>query len=65
MKEFTVSNPREVEHWCMQFVGPRMYYLHNKIGGQGWTIKQQQSMHATVKIEDDKQALLAMIKFGK
>lgn len=62
MTEFKISNLRETEDWCMRFIGPRMYYLHNKIGGQGWTIRQQQS---TVTIEDDKQALMAMLKFGK
>lgn len=65
MKEFTINNPKEVEAWCMRFIGPRSYYLHNRLGGEGWTIKQHQSIYASVKIEDDKQALLSMIKFGK
>lgn len=65
MKEFKISNPREVEAWCMRFIGPRMYYLHTQIGGEGWIIKQSKSSYAMVTIEDDKQALLAMIKFGK
>jgi len=65
MKEFKINNPREVEAWCMRFIGPRMYYLHTQIGGEGWIIKQSKSSYAMVTIEDDKQALLAMIKFGK
>jgi hypothetical protein len=64
MTEFKITDLRETEDWCMRFIGPRMYYLHNRIGGQGWTIKKQQSS-PTVTIEDDKQALIAMLKFGK
>ena len=63
MKEFNISKPAEVEAWCLQFIGPRMYYLHNKIGGQGWTIRRQLPL-SKVAIEDDKHALMAMIKFG-
>lgn len=65
MKEFEINNPREVEAWCMRFIGPRIYYLHTQIGGQGWFIKQSKSSYAMVTIEDDKQALMAMLKFGK
>jgi len=65
MNEFKIDKPREVEAWCMRYIGPRLYYLHTQIGGQGWVIKQQQSSYATVTIEDKHHALMAMLKFGK
>jgi len=66
MKEFKINKPQEVEAWCMRYVGPRMFYLHTQIGGQGWVIKRAPlGAPATVAIEDDKHALMAMIKFGK
>lgn len=64
MKEFKINKPREVEAWCLRYIGPRMFYLHNKIGGQGWVIKHPQSANARIIIEDDNHALMAMIKFG-
>lgn len=66
MREFKVdrNNIRGVEAWCMRYIGPRMYYLHTQIGGQGWIIKQPGSSNSRVIIEDDKVALMAMIKFG-
>ena len=66
MTQFKInySNSKEAEQWCMQFIGPRMYYLPKRIGGQGWTIHDHCSPKPTVAIEDDKHALMAMIKFG-
>jgi hypothetical protein len=28
------------EQWLAKNIGPRMHYLHNSIGGQGWIAKQ-------------------------
>jgi hypothetical protein len=64
MKEFKIKDQRGVEAWCMQFIGPRIFYLHDKIGGQGWCIKMSRKTYPTIIIEDDKHALMAMIKFG-
>ena len=66
MTEFEINyfNSKDVEQWCMRYIGPRMYYLHKQIGGQGWTIKGHLSPRPKVAIEDDKHALMAMIKFG-
>jgi hypothetical protein len=30
----------EEEQWLAKNVGPRMHYLHNSIGGQGWIAKR-------------------------
>lgn len=29
------------EQWLAKNIGPRMHYLHNSIGGQGWIAKQK------------------------
>lgn len=64
MLEFEINEIRYVEAWCMQYIGPRMYYIHNSIGGEGWRIKRQGNK-SLVAIEDDNHALMAMLKFGK
>jgi len=29
------------EQWLIKNVGPRLHYIHNSIGGQGWIAKKQ------------------------
>lgn len=65
MKEINISNIGQTEAWCMKHIGPRLFYLHNKIGGEGWMILRQGSSTPVLRIEDEKQYLLALIKFGK
>lgn len=67
MREFKINrnNIRDIEAWCIRFISPRQYYLHTQIGGHGWSIKQPGSSNSRVIIEDDKVALMAMIKFGE
>ena len=63
--KFKTKNYHEVEAWCMKNIGPRMYYLHNQIGGQGWVIKRAAlGAPATVAIEDGHRALMAILMFG-
>jgi hypothetical protein len=64
MLEFKISDTRYVEAWCMKYVGPRLYYVHNRSGGEGWTIRRA-GVQSTVIIQDDNHALMAMLKFGK
>jgi hypothetical protein len=62
MIEFKVSRVSPAEAWCLKHIGPRLYYLHNKIGGEGWRImKAHQSPEILLCIEDDKKALMAML----
>jgi hypothetical protein len=28
---------------CEQHVGPRLFYLHNRIGGKGWDVRSMQT----------------------
>jgi len=30
----------EQEQWLAKNIGPRMHYIHNSIGGQGWLAKK-------------------------
>lgn len=63
MLEFKVPVTRFAEAWCLKYIGPRMYHLHNSIGGQGWRILRRDG-HNYVCIEDDKKALIAMLVLG-
>ena len=66
MREFKVNrnNIGSIEAWCVRYISPRKYYLPKQIGGHGWSIKRMYST-PTVAIEDDKVALMAIIKFGE
>ena len=65
MLEFKVSTTRYAEAWCLKHIGPRLYYLHNKIGGEGWRImRSKNSSDILLCIEDDKKALMAMLTLG-
>jgi len=30
----------EQEDWLLKHIGPRMFYFHNAIGGEGWVVKK-------------------------
>jgi hypothetical protein len=62
MLEFKIKNSGIAEAWCLKHLGPRLYYLHNKIGGEGWRImRAHRSPEILLCIEDDKKALMAML----
>ena len=59
----------EEEQWLAKNVGPRMNYLHNSIGGQGWLVKREwlpnmvhQEWYLT--LEDERLATFFTIKFS-
>jgi hypothetical protein len=59
----------EQEQWLAHNVGPRMHYLHNSIGGQGWLVKNEWEPSMVQKrwyltLEDDKLATFFTIKFS-
>ncbi len=46
-----------------ELVGPQLYYIHNKIGGQGWEVRNSDSRRTKhfltsviIKLEDDAMA---------
>jgi len=56
------------EHWLMQNIGPRLHYIHNSIGGQGWLAKYDWSTgvvdrHWTITFEDPKCATWFALTF--
>jgi len=42
------------EQWLAKNIGPRMHYLHNSIGGQGWIAKRKLSEVDRFSIDGDK-----------
>jgi hypothetical protein len=59
----------EEEQWLAQNVGPRMHYLHNSIGGQGWLVKNEWEPSLVQKrwyltLEDERLATFFAIKFS-
>ena len=59
----------EQEQWLAKNVGPRMHYLHNSIGGQGWIVKNEWEPSMVQKrwyltLEDEKLATFFAIKFS-
>ena len=60
MIEFKVPNVGKAEAWCMKHIGPRLYYIHDRIGGEGWRIMRK-SDGVLLCLEDDRQATMAML----
>jgi hypothetical protein len=52
----------EEEQWLAKNIGPRLHYLHNSIGGQGW-IARHDSRQWTLSLEDERFASFFLIKF--
>jgi len=53
------------EQWIMKNIGPRMFYLHNAMGGQGWVIKRNYKKRTwELTLEDEKLATYFIIKFS-
>jgi len=68
MIEFTLFGKyNTVIECCEKYISPRKYYLHNRVGGDGWEISPSLDLtdgfHAKVKIDDDKMATFLMLKF--
>lgn len=56
-----IKNIQAAEAYCLKYIGPRMFYLHDKIGGQGWVINRPFRHDSTLTIQDEKRALLAIL----
>ena len=59
----------EQEQWLAKNVGPRMHYLHNSIGGQGWIANWEWTAGVTqrqwyLSLEDDRYATLFTLMFS-
>lgn len=55
---------RELENFCEEKISKKVYYLHgNRFGGTGWNVRQLTDGLLEVTINDDKLALIAMLKW--
>jgi hypothetical protein len=59
----------EEEQWLAKNIGPRMHYLHNSIGGQGWIAKMEKYSRYDLPntwmltLEDDRYATIFLLMF--
>lgn len=58
----------EQEQWLAHNIGPRLHYLHNSIGGEGWIAKLEWdpsmvTKRWTLSLEDDRYATFFTIMF--
>jgi len=60
MIEFKVPSVGKAEAWCMKHIGPRLYYIHDRMGGEGWRIMRKAD-RVLLCLEDDKKATMAML----
>lgn len=62
MTKIKISSIASASAWCSKFISPKGYWLHNRMGGRGWYIEWEDKSILT--IEDEKKAILAILKFG-
>lgn len=56
------------EQWLAKNIGPRLHYIHNSIGGEGWVAKYQWtpgmvSREWILTFENDSYASFFLLKF--
>jgi hypothetical protein len=64
MIEFVINgNFLEIEKLLAETIGPRKYWLHDKIGGEGWSIEAiDQPLYSGYRISIKNPALATFIK---
>ena len=63
MMKIKIKNMAKAEAWCIRYVSPRSYYLHNRFGGKGWQIKKQ-GFGPVLYLDDEKNGLMALLAVG-
>jgi len=59
------SKRQAVQNYCEENIGCRMYYLHNRIGGDGWAMSIVRYLNCfTLEIPDPGTEVLILLKFG-
>jgi hypothetical protein len=54
----------EQEQWILHNVGPRMFYLHNSLGGEGWILKRNYKNHSwELAFKDEKDAIMFNLRW--
>lgn len=54
----------QVESWCLKNIGPRLFYIHNKRGGQGWMITRIPNGSWLFELENEKMMTMAILTIG-
>ena len=67
MIEFTLPGKyNTVIECCEKYISPRKYFLHNKVGGNGWEVTHSSDLNkgfqAKLKVDDELMATFIMIK---
>lgn len=65
MIEFTLPGKyHTVIECCERYISPRKYYLHNKVGGNGWEVSASldNGFRAKLKVDDELMATFIMLK---
>ena len=49
---------------CEKYIGPRKFYLHNRIGGEGWDVRadSRYRLFTIARFDDAKMATFIMLK---
>jgi hypothetical protein len=51
---------------CEKYISPRRYYLHNKVGGNGWEVSHSSDLSngfsATLKVDNELMSTFIMLK---
>jgi len=61
---FKIKDVSKAEAYCLKYIGPKKFHLHNKIGGQGWIIYRPFTNEPTLTVHDEKRALMAILAIG-
>ncbi len=66
MKTITLDRALSVKQasWLYQNVGHEKYWIHNKIGGDGWHAEMLASRKWTLTFDDDKMATMFLLKWS-
>ena len=67
MIEFTLPGKyNTLIECCEQYISPRKYYLHNKVGGSGWEVSASLDLsngfRAKLKVDNARMATFIMLK---
>lgn len=57
------TSEMEIINWCSKYISPREYWLHNRVGGEGWRLLKFKQARQLI-IEDDKLGLMVILRFG-
>jgi hypothetical protein len=58
----------EHQHWLQTNIGPRLHYIHNSIGGEGWIAKKQfdttkRDIYWELTFQDDRYVSFFLLNF--